>query len=150
MNILNHIVGIDLGVNYLAVPLMVKETPGSFTAARSRTSARKPLPCENACRHGTKSAKWKLKKLREKAPKSTSQSCPVYGNTTKANRYRKRHESHVVLRVIDAVRNIEYVSPKPSLHHNHHSRKCHKPIHTLSHNINVDLLNNPASKDTSG
>jgi len=84
------------------------------------------------------------------APKSTSQSCPVYGNTTKANRYRKRHESHVVLRVIDAVRNIEYVSPKPSLHHNHHSRKCHKPIHTLSHNINVDLLNNPASKGTSG
>ena len=84
------------------------------------------------------------------APKSTSQSCPVYGNTTKANRYRKRHESHVELGVIDAVRNIEYVSPKPSLHHNHDSRKCHKPIHTRSHNITVDLLSNPASKDTSG
>ncbi|WP_243270309.1 transposase [Hungatella hominis] len=35
------------------------------------------------------------------APKCTSQSCPVYGNTTKTNRYRKRHESHVVLRVIE-------------------------------------------------
>ena len=168
MNILNHIVGIDLGVNHLAVSFDEEGNTRFFSGRAVKEKRAKALALRKrlqAC--GTKSAKRKLKKLREKEtryvtavnhavtkalisqygagtlfiiedltgirtateqarlksryvmvswafyqfremleykaalsqsevlaadPKYTSQSCPVCGNTTKANRSRKRHE----------------------------------------------------------
>ncbi len=168
MNILNHIVGIDLGINHLAVSFDDEGNTRFFSGRAVKEKRAKALALRKrlqAC--GTKSAKRKLKKLREKEtryvtavnhavtkalisqygagtlfiiedltgirtateqvrlksryvmvswafyqfremleykaalsqsevlaadPKYTSQSCPVCGNTTKANRSRKRHE----------------------------------------------------------
>ena len=167
-NILNHIVGIDLGVNHLAVSFDEEGNTRFFSGRAVNEKRAKALALRKrlqAC--GTKSAKRKLKKLREKEnryvtavnhavtkalisqygagtlfiiedltgirtateqvrlksryvmvswafyqfremleykaalsqsevlaadPKYTSQSCPVCGNTTKANRSRKRHK----------------------------------------------------------
>ena len=52
MNILNHIVGIDLGVNHLAVSFDEEGNTRFFSGRAVKGKAREsPLPCENACRH---------------------------------------------------------------------------------------------------
>ena len=167
-NILNHIVGIDLGVNHLAVSFDDEGNTRFFSGRAIKEKRAKALALRKRLQTcGTKSAKRKLKKLREKEtryvtavnhavtkalisqygagtlfiiedltgirtvtehvrfksryvivswafyqfremleykaalshsevlaidPKYTSQSCPVCGNTTKANRNRKKHE----------------------------------------------------------
>ena len=167
-NILNHIVGIDLGVNHLAVSFDDEGNTRFFSGRTVKEKRAKALALRKRLQTcGTKSAKRKLKKLREKEnryitavnhavtkalisqygagtlfiiedltgirtateqvrlksryvmvswafcqfremleykavltqsevlvtdPKYTSQSCPVCGNTTKANRNRRKHE----------------------------------------------------------
>ena len=111
MNILNHIVGIDLGdvtaVNHAVTKALISQYgAGTLFIIEDLTGIRTATE-QVRLKSRYVMVSWAFYQFREmleyKAalsqsevlaadPKYTSQSCPVCGNTTKANRSRKRHE----------------------------------------------------------
>ena len=98
-NILNHIVGIDLGVNHLAVSFddegNTRFFSGRTVTEHVRLKSRYVMVSWAFCQFREMleyKAALPQSEVLATDPKYTSQSCPVCGNTTKANRNRRKHE----------------------------------------------------------
>ena len=98
-NILNHIVGIDLGVNHLAVSFddegNTRFFSGRTVTEHVRLKSRYVMVSWAFCQFREMleyKAALSQSEVLATDPKYTSQSCPVCGNTTKANRNRRKHE----------------------------------------------------------